>query len=85
MSKVFNKIVNFITYAMAKWRVELTMGERTQTDVKIQRDTFQRYLLTSLLFVLAINSLRYVLRKYTGGYKFKIHKKRLIMLCAWIT
>ena len=38
--KIFNKSINFITEAMKNYKVELTAGERTLAEVKIQRGIF---------------------------------------------
>ena len=37
--KIYNKIIKFITNAMAKWRMELMTGGQTLVEVKIQSST----------------------------------------------
>ena len=41
MNTISKKIINFIATAMKNWMVELTAGEQTLTEVKIQRRIFQ--------------------------------------------
>ena len=54
------------------WKVELTAGEKSLVEVKIQGEIFLEYELLPLLFVIVMMPLNYILKKYTGGYK--LHK-----------
>ena len=57
---------------MENWRIELKVGEKNLTEVKIQRGIFQEDALSPLLFVTVMMQLNHTLRKCTGGYK--LHK-----------
>ena len=54
---------------MKSWIVKF-LGEPTVTQIKIRRVIFQRDTLSLLLFVIAMMPVNYILRKYTGGYRF---------------
>ena len=54
---------------MKIWRVELTAGERSFTEAKIQRGIFQGDALSPLIFIIAMMPLNHILRKCTAGYK----------------
>ena len=54
---------------MQTWRVELTTGEQSLAEVKIQRGLFQGYTVSPLLFVIAMIPPNHILRKCTAGYK----------------
>ena len=41
MYKIFNKIMNFIMNALAKWKLELIVDRQTLAEVKIQSVIFQ--------------------------------------------
>ena len=49
--------------------MELTAGEKTQAEAKIQRGIFQGDVLSHLLLVIAMIPLIHIFRKCTGGYK----------------
>ena len=55
---------------MKNWKVELTAGDKTLAEVKILRGIFQGDVLLPLLFVIAMMSFNYMLRKCTESYKF---------------
>ena len=69
MYKISDKIINFLAKAMKNWKVELSAGKQTLTNVKIQRGIFQGDSLSPPVFVLPI-PVNYILRKWTEGYKF---------------
>ena len=54
---------------MKNWRVELTAGEKSLAETKIQRGIFQGDALSPLLFIIAKMPLNHILRKCTAGYK----------------
>ena len=54
---------------MKNWRVELTAGGKSLTEVKIPRGIFQGCSLSPLLFVIVMMPLNHILRKCTGGYE----------------
>ena len=54
---------------MKIWRVELTAGEKSLTETKIQRGIYQGDALSPLLFVIAMMTLNNILRKPIDGYK----------------
>ena len=54
---------------MATWRVELTAGKKSLSEVKIQRGIFQGDALSLLLFVISMMPLNHIFRKCTAGYK----------------
>ena len=52
------------------------VGEKTLSEMKIQWGIFQRDVFSPLLFVIAMMSLNYILRKCTEGYKLtKLQEK----------
>ena len=61
---------------MKNWRVEQTAGGKRLAEVKIQRGISQAYALSPSLFVIAMMSLNYTIRKRTGGYKLSRHHKK---------
>ena len=61
---------------MKNWRVELTVGGKSLTEVEIQIEIFQRDTLSPLQFLNAMMPLNHILRKYTSGYKLsKLQEK----------
>ena len=64
------KVINFIAKVLKNWLVELKAGGQTPVEVKIQRGIFRGDLLSPLLFVIAMMTFNYALKKCTGGYKF---------------
>ena len=54
---------------MKNWRIELTAGEKSLAETKIQRGIFQGDALSPLPFIIAMMPLNYILRKCTAGYK----------------
>ena len=52
--------------AVKNWKVELTTGGETLTEVKIQSGIFQGDLLSPMLFDIAMMPLNYVHGKFTG-------------------
>ena len=66
--KISDEVENFIEKRRKNWREELTAGGKTLTEVKIQRDIFQRDALSQLLFVIAMTALNHILRKCIGEY-----------------
>ena len=69
MYKISHEVINFINKTMKTLRVELTAGERSFAEKKIQRGIFQGDALSPLLFIIAMMSLNHILRKCTARYK----------------
>ena len=72
MNKISNKVIKFNKKTMKNLRVELTVGGKSLTEVKIQRGIFQEDAVSPLLFVIVVMPLNYILEEWTGGYK--LHK-----------
>ena len=51
---------------MKTWRVELTVGGKSLAEIKIQRGIFQGYVLSPLLFIIAMMPLNHILKKCTA-------------------
>ena len=62
---------------METWRMELTAGEKSVAELKIQRGIFQEDAQSPLLFVIAIMPLTHIFRKCTGEYKFNESQEKL--------
>ena len=74
MYKISGEIIKFIKNTIKNWKVELTAGGNSLTEVKIQRGNFPGNAPSPLLFVRAMMPLSHILRKCTGGYK--LHKSQ---------
>ena len=68
--------MNFTEKTMKTWRVELTAGERSLAETKIQRDIFQGDGRSSLPFIIAMTPLNHILRKCTAGYELSISPEK---------
>ena len=80
MSKICDKVINFITKAIENWKIELAARRQTLAEVKMKRDS-----LLPLVFLIAMMPLNYILIKCTGGAKtLQNHRTRLITLHLWI-
>ena len=75
MYKISDQVVQ--KKAMQTWRVELTAGGKSLTEVKIQRGIFQGFALSPLLFVIAMMPLNHILRKYTAGYNLSKSQEKI--------
>ena len=76
MYKISDEVINFIEKTMKTLRVELTPGERSLAETKIQSGFFQGDVQSPLLFIIAMMPLKHILRKCTSGYKLsKLQKK----------
>ena len=64
---------------MKTWRVELTAGERSLAEAKIQRDIFQDAL-SPWLFIIDMMPLNHILRKCTAGYKLCRSQEMITLL-----
>ena len=69
MYQISDDIMNFFEKTMKTRRVELTAGEKSLTEAKIQRCIFQGDAQSPLLFVIEMMPLNRILRKCTAGYK----------------
>ena len=93
------QVIKFIENTIKKWRVKLTAGGKSLTEVKILRGIFQRDALSPLLFVIAMMPLNHMLRKCSGVYKLhelqeknqphktqeKVNKKRICRFVDFTT
>ena len=61
---------------MKTWRVELTAGERSLAEAKIQ-ELFQEDAQSPLLFIIAMVPLNHTLRKCTAGYKLSKSQEKI--------
>ena len=59
------------------WKVKLAAGEQTFAEMKIHRGLFQEDSHTPLVFVIAMQPLNYILRKYTGDCKFTKSQEKI--------
>ena len=66
MLKISDHVINLITKSMENWVVELT-GRQTKAVIKIQRGIFLEGSLSPLLFVRAMMTFNYLLRKMHSG------------------
>ena len=69
MYKISHEVIIFIDKTMKTLRVEMTAGERSLAEAKIQTGIFQGDALSHLLFIIAMMPLNLILRKGTAGYK----------------
>ena len=77
MYKISVEVINFIEKAMKTWRVELTAGEKSLAEAKIQRGVFHGDARSPLLFIIAMMPLNHTLRKCTAGYKLSRSEERI--------
>ena len=77
MYKISDEVINFINKTMKTWRVELTAGERSLAEAKIQRGIFQGDALSPLLIVSAMLPLNHILRTCTAGYKLSRSQEKI--------
>ena len=68
MYKISEKIIKLILEAMKNWKVELTAGEKTFAEEKIQTGIFYRDALSQLLFVKVVMRLNWILYIYHKNY-----------------
>ena len=85
MYKISHEVINFLEKTMQTWRMELTAGERSWAETKIQRGIFQGDALSPLLFMIAMMPLNNILRKCTAGYKLSISQEKINHLTTWTT
>ena len=74
------QFINFITMTTENWKVEFAAEPQTFAEVEIQGGIFQRGPFLLLLFVIAMTTLYYKLRKCTKG--LQNHLRRSTTLCA---
>ena len=77
MFKTSDEVINFIEKTMKIWRVELTAGEKSLVEAKIQRGIFQRDAVSPLLFLISMMPFNHILRKFTGGHKFNKSQEKI--------
>ena len=85
MYKISGEVIKFIENTIEKWRVKLTVGGKSLTEVKIHWEMFQGDVLSPLLFVIAMMPLKYILRKCTSGYKLHKLQEKSTTKYTWTT
>ena len=76
MYKISDEVINFIEKTMKTRKVELTAGEKSLAETKIQRGVFQGDGQSPLLFIIVMMPLNHILRKCIARYKLtKLQKK----------
>ena len=76
MYRISHELINFIEKTIQTWRVELTEGERSLAETKIQRG-IQGDALSPLLFIIAMMPLNHILRKCAAGYKLSRSQEKI--------
>ena len=76
MYNVFDEVISFIEKTMKAWTVEMTAGENSFAEAKIQRGIFQGDAVSSLLFIFAMIPLNNILRKCTQDINLLNRRKR---------
>ena len=77
MYQISHKVINFIEKTMKIWRVELTAGEKSLTEIKIEGGIFQGDALSPLLFIIVMMPLNHILRKCTAEYKLSRSQEKI--------
>ena len=77
--KISHEVINIIEKTMKTWRVELRPGGRSLAEAKIQIGIFQGDSLSALLFISAIMTLNYILRKCGAGYKLIREQDKILL------
>ena len=77
--QILNNVINFMTNVMKNWRGTLEPKDKL-LQFKIERGIFQGDSFSALLFVIAIMTRNYVLRKSTGDNKFTRTQEKLNQL-----
>ena len=80
MYKISDEVINIIEKTMKTWIVELTLRGRSLAEAKVQRGIFQGDAQSPLLFIIAMISLNYILRKCTAGYKLSRSQEKITHL-----
>ena len=75
MYKISCEVIKLIENTTENWRVKLTGGGKSLTEVKIQRGIFQRDALSP--FIISIEPLNLLLRKCSGGYKLHESQEKI--------
>ena len=79
MFKISDEVINLIEETIKRnWRVNLTVGGKSSTEVKIQRGIFRGDVLSPFLLVIAMMSLNHIRRKCIGEYKLHKSKEKKI-------
>ena len=78
MCGVAENVKKLLSESMRTWRTELTSGNISLGQVKIERGIFQGDSLSPLLFVMCMIPLTYILREEEAGYRLGKNKNRKI-------
>ena len=77
MYKISHEVINFIKQTMKTWRADLTAGERSIAETRIQRGIFQGDAPSPLLFIITMMPLNHILRKCAAGYKLSTSQEKI--------
>ena len=77
MYKISLEVINFVEKNRNTCRVELTSGEKSLAETKIQKGIFLGGALSLLLFKIGMMPLNHILRKCTVGYKLRKSQEKI--------
>ena len=76
MFKISEEVINFIEKIIKTWNMEFIKGGKSLPEANFQSDIFQD-VLSHLLFIIAIMTLNYILRKCTARYKLTKSQEKI--------